>query len=158
MSFRPLIRGLSISSPHCQAGAEVSPRFRPLIRGLSISSSLLRCSRLRGAVSVPSSGDYQFLRHECSVRLRHCRVSVPSSGDYQFLLGGVILGYYAKEFPSPHPGIINFFLTTCFRQLRKLSFRPLIRGLSISSRHRMQEAAEDCVSVPSSGDYQFLLN
>ena len=39
------------------------------------------------------------------------------------------------KFPSPHPGIINFFLRLSTSLNPLLSFRPLIRGLSISS-HR----------------------
>ena len=37
------------------------------------------------------------------------------------------------EFPSPHPGIINFFWDTAVNEAAAVSFRPLIRGLSISS-------------------------
>ena len=61
-------------------------------------------------VSVPSSGDYQFLLI-CSPDDDEVKsVSVPSSGDYQFLLnGGVGYKHLATGFPSPHPGIINFF-------------------------------------------------
>ena len=51
------------------------------------------------------------------------KVSVPSSGDYQFL---PILGYYAKgkveKFPSPHPGIINFFSKKVVRSVREKKF------------------------------------
>ena len=108
-------------------------------------------------------------------------VSVPSSGDYQFLQIKSEIKTGMKAFPSPHPGIINFFepLTdTCsksgsFRPLIRglsissrqitvyrsilFSFRPLIRGLSISSyANREKEAWYVWVSVPSSGDYQFL--
>ena len=39
----------------------------------------------------------------------------------------------AEKFPSPHPGIINFFSQHSCGLMRMLSFRPLIRGLSISS-------------------------
>ena len=37
--------------------------FRPLIRGLSISSDVLQLAVREVNVSVPSSGDYQFLRY-----------------------------------------------------------------------------------------------
>ena len=37
------------------------------------------------------------------------------------------------EFPSPHPGIINFFSALGYCLRSSSSFRPLIRGLSISS-------------------------
>ena len=87
ISFRPLIRGLSISS---QGGTLPHPSgacFRPLIRGLSISSSHHSCDEPCLSVSVPSSGDYQFLLEK--------NLTSASSG----------------EFPSPHPGIINFFTT-----------------------------------------------
>jgi len=58
------------------------------------------------------------------------------------------------KFPSPHPGIINFFLIHVDPWL---SFRPLIRGLSISSLSTgATSAGVSLVSVPSSGDYQFL--
>ena len=36
-------------------------------------------------------------------------------------------------FPSPHPGIINFFLLLLDVKMLAIGFRPLIRGLSISS-------------------------
>ena len=38
-SFRPLIRGLSISSNELPSIRDISSSFRPLIRGLSISSA-----------------------------------------------------------------------------------------------------------------------
>ena len=109
LGFRPLIRGLSISSFDPNAGKRLEIRFRPLIRGLSISST---DARIGGIVSI---------------------VSVPSSGDYQFLLDYVFWDYCTEEFPSPHPGIINFFAD---------SPSPSAEGAQ--------------VSVPSSGDYQFL--
>ena len=59
-------------------------------------------------------------------------VSVPSSGDYQFLQRD-------KKMSNLMGG-----------------FRPLIRGLSISSACRIHSATRGYVSVPSSGDYQFL--
>ena len=133
--FRPLIRGLSISSNWNKATRHTHSSFRPLIRGLSISSYALlildqygspfpsphpgiinffaSCGHAwlsAGVVSVPSSGDYQFLRRRQS--RRHCRglVSVPSSGDYQFLRSYWWRGCRLDcQFPSPHPGIINFF-------------------------------------------------
>ena len=179
-SFRPLIRGLSISS-EIDFAAQILPvefpsphpgiinffssvgersrallSFRPLIRGLSISSALWASDQKWWGVSVPSSGDYQFLPEK--------KIEVKQRA----------------KFPSPHPGIINFFGTppvlrrvlTGFRPLiRGLSissrwlqitrlwyrcFRPLIRGLSISSGNLMIFLEIYYVSVPSSGDYQFL--
>ena len=62
-------------------------------------------------------------------------VSVPSSGDYQFLRVKSAWKAQAKKFPSPHPGIINFFIDIPFILFKLRSFRPLIRGLSISSWH-----------------------
>ena len=59
--FRPLIRGLSISSTDVCRCRSQPRRFRPLIRGLSISSDILCPANLGSVVSVPSSGDYQFL-------------------------------------------------------------------------------------------------
>ena len=83
--------------------------FRPLIRGLSISSDPNVCAHRFRDVSVPSSGDYQFLRE----LLIHAELSI--------------------KFPSPHPGIINFFESVPYEGSRRFRFRPLIRGLSISS-------------------------
>ena len=40
----------------------------------------------------------------------------------------------ATKFPSPHPGIINFFYACNTSNQHHYCFRPLIRGLSISSR------------------------
>ena len=34
---------------------------------------------------------------------------VPSSGDYQFLRIDRMADWLRETFPSPHPGIINFF-------------------------------------------------
>ena len=108
------------------------------------------------------------------------KVSVPSSGDYQFLRVLEIVKEIKNLFPSPHPGIINFFpykgrrwvSQVCFRPLirglsissrkppisraRRSRFRPLIRGLSISSQDKLCPLRGMPVSVPSSGDYQFL--
>ena len=64
---------------------------------------------MNNEVSVPSSGDYQFLQLQLMQLLRWLRVSVPSSGDYQFLLANSIDWGTLSLFPSPHPGIINFF-------------------------------------------------
>ena len=61
-----------------------------------------------------------------------------------------------KKFPSPHPGIINFFSITSSGTTVQKSFRPLIRGLSISSDLNWALTHWGKVSVPSSGDYQFL--
>ena len=85
------------------------------------------------------------------------------------------------EFPSPHPGIINFFIQknltasscgevsvpssgdyqflpfTIHQGICRRGFRPLIRGLSISSSaFGVTKVTGQVVSVPSSGDYQFL--
>ena len=60
-------------------------------------------------VSVPSSGDYQFLQFSGRKTAPSGAVSVPSSGDYQFLLDAVKTLIPDMWFPSPHPGIINFF-------------------------------------------------
>ena len=60
-------------------------------------------------VSVPSSGDYQFLLDRLMLFALLYIVSVPSSGDYQFLLQEIDFREIAEKFPSPHPGIINFF-------------------------------------------------
>ena len=84
-------------------------------------------------VSVPSSGDYQFLLTCPSFFRQTLSVSVPSSGDYQFLLD---VGGKGRSVIS--------------------SFRPLIRGLSISSTRPSSSTTCGHVSVPSSGDYQFL--
>ena len=83
--------------------------FRPLIRGLSISSAPDVQQGEQLQVSVPSSGDYQFLRISGDNMAKKLVVSVPSSGDYQFLLLIRFLPRRISMFPSPHPGIINFF-------------------------------------------------
>ena len=109
-SFRPLIRGLSISSTLTALATSMTWSFRPLIRGLSISSLLTQSETyttgvfpsphpgiinffhmfsifsLTITVSVPSSGDYQFLLDWMNRGVPTRWVSVPSSGDYQFLL------------------------------------------------------------------------
>ena len=107
-------------------------------------------------VSVPSSGDYQFLHSKLSHGFKYHYVSVPSSGDYQFLLVAASATAAAEQFPSPHPGIINFFAEACSIFDLYTGFRPLIRGLSISSLGFVIETFCGYVSVPSSGDYQFL--
>ena len=108
-------------------------RFRPLIRGLSISSKQGKTLWSFWKVSVPSSGDYQFLPFRNHNRRRLYAVSVPSSGDYQFLPIARVVKSIELAFPSPHPGIINFF-TLCWKNIYAMKcFRPLIRGLSISS-------------------------
>ena len=84
--------------------------FRPLIRGLSISSSPKSPEEAAAEVSVPSSGDYQFLHIRCITCRNLGVVSVPSSGDYQFLRKHGDGSTAGVQFPSPHPGIINFFL------------------------------------------------
>ena len=83
--------------------------------------------------------------------------SVPSSGDYQFLQSIFRLWASAITFPSPHPGIINFFSMESSLLIKIMGFRPLIRGLSISSKKFLILLMRSSVSVPSSGDYQFLL-
>ena len=90
----------------------------------------------RWSVSVPSSGDYQFLRSLNAWILYHVEVSVPSSGDYQFLRPKNDRTKINTMFPSPHPGIINFFVTAPPPSCKEPRFRPLIRGLSISSTER----------------------
>ena len=84
-------------------------RFRPLIRGLSISS-------------LPF---INIKRNRISFRPLIRGLSISSA----FAAGLK----YAKGFPSPHPGIINFFLFSCSVGSKPAGFRPLIRGLSISS-------------------------
>ena len=107
-------------------------------------------------VSVPSSGDYQFLQKEKKkkekwVSFRPLIRGLSISSDWLIRTRMI-----PDEFPSPHPGIINFFAAYRHMRQKRRSFRPLIRGLSISScgDHGMIHA--DLVSVPSSGDYQFL--
>ena len=111
--------------------------------------------RERRGVSVPSSGDYQFLRTISD------RNIVESS--FRPLIRGLSISSRLKrkqtekiEFPSPHPGIINFFPRRWPKRELSVRFRPLIRGLSISSPRPRAHAHAHAVSVPSSGDYQFL--
>ena len=109
-SFRPLIRGLSISSSPAACLHASTICFRPLIRGLSISSvQPVSLAAIRGSfrplirgLSISSAGDQSQAGDQ--------QVSVPSSGDYQFLL----------------PWSFAFSPSM-------ICFRPLIRGLSISS-------------------------
>ena len=130
-SPHPGIINFFVTVPHLTPPVR---RFRPLIRGLSISSHSWPISAHLWAVSVPSSGDYQFLHRLSNHCTNHFIVSVPSSGDYQFLPSRPL-----NEYMPPR------------------RFRPLIRGLSISSLRIQLNWSEDQVSVPSSGDYQFLL-
>ena len=112
---------------------EVFGSFRPLIRGLSISSYVSAQPVCRVHVSVPSSGDYQFLQ---SARDR-------------------VLDLFT--FPSPHPGIINFF------DIVVVFIRNLKVSVPSSGDYQFLRGVECVclvtlfVSVPSSGDYQFLL-
>ena len=124
-------------------------RFRPLIRGLSISSAdsvhLVKFIE----VSVPSSGDYQFLQNMDHLDQRPINGFRPlirglsiSSLLRRLLLSSVL------RFPSPHPGIINFFIHYRMDGLQISSFRPLIRGLSISSDGNVIYLFDD-LSFPS---------
>ena len=156
--FRPLIRGLSISSLYFLFILSDSIGFRPLIRGLSISSQYL---------------SYLFLHFS--------RFPSPHPGIINFFQYKSCGHKRQKRFPSPHPGIINFFLICNPDDNQPRSFRPLIRGLSISSWKRrplfllnesfrplirglsissdgdlLNRVKLSYVSVPSSGDYQFL--
>ena len=157
VSFRPLIRGLSISSwrmesmnnhnrfpsphpgiinffLHASTCCTLLKSFRPLIRGLSISSKNKKTNKgLTYLVSVPSSGDYQFLRYESRRIFQVYLVSVPSSGDYQFLHGWSIPVDHYKWVSVPSSGDYQFLL-----------------------KNRCQKSWIIWVSVPSSGDYQFL--
>ena len=55
-------------------------------------------------------------------------------GDYKHWINNPCnVDDYRLPFPSPHPGIINFFISVCSVLLVLQRFRPLIRGLSISS-------------------------
>jgi len=110
--------------------------FRPLIRGLSISSIMTSESVKVEEVSVPSSGDYQFLlevEEQSGTELLRFRplirgLSISSSKQLMFTIGNsrfrpLIRGLSISSemcadtalpsfrFPSPHPGIINFFST-----------------------------------------------
>ena len=158
-------------------------------------------------VSVPSSGDYQFLLKGLFKTLSSTRFPSPHPGIINFFTFGIHIEPKEFKFPSPHPGIINFFhiIGTKLQDARsfrplirglsisselfrrsildrsrfrplirglsisskkckvihtdpRLGFRPLIRGLSISSPHCRAGAEVSPVSVPSSGDYQFLPN
>ena len=157
LRFRPLIRGLSISSPTSTASITEPDSFRPLIRGLSISSFSVKLYRTSDVSFRPL------------IRGLSISSSTKTAADKA-----------AKTFPSPHPGIINFFFIVSllierahrFPSLMEalgessdgflsllsghIGFRPLIRGLSISSHYPRDEQSLSRVSVPSSGDYQFL--
>ena len=86
-------------------------RFRPLIRGLSISS------HLAGTPGCPQES-----------------FPSPHPGIINFFGGGRAGDTAEDWFPSPHPGIINFFAAIGGAVVGWIaSFRPLIRGLSISS-------------------------
>ena len=133
MGFRPLIRGLSISSawwPVNLSASSVSVPSSGDYQFLREETALKLATLL---VSVPSSGDYQFLPEEWLIRRTYDHVSVPSSGDYQFLRSVKLFAMAITKFPSPHPGIINFFCSNRCCNWGCQGFRPLIRGLSISS-------------------------
>ena len=51
-------------------------------------------------------------------------------------------------FPSPHPGIINFFDKKRIECPAVSGFRPLIRGLSISSKTKVEDTKAE-VKFPS---------
>ena len=108
-------------------------------------------------VSVPSSGDYQFL-HQYPLPLhQRGEVSVPSSGDYQFLPYSGLFKHITDEVSVPSSGDYQFLPDCVLQYWQENCFRPLIRGLSISSAWRRPRLLQNRVSVPSSGDYQFLL-
>ena len=155
--------------------------FRPLIRGLSISSPIQVVTHFSFDVSVPSSGDYQFLLQEIDFREIAEEFPSPHPGIINFfmtqlgltssprrfrpLIRGLSISSplprawerFPGRFPSPHPGIINFFESLEVFLIQFTGFRPLIRGLSISSSYAHSAPyLQGTVSVPSSGDYQFL--
>ena len=154
--FRPLIRGLSISSKPF-SDTDLDPfSFRPLIRGLSISSLIdyfIRQIKLFPSphpgiinffgsiytemvgidVSVPSSGDYQFLLQQVNACSKGVNVSVPSSGDYQFLQVTLLSVKVGAAVSVPSSGDYQFLPIVHLLLQLLLRFRPLIRGLSISS-------------------------
>ena len=80
----------------------------------------------------------------------------PHPGIINFFQLKLGLRRWISKFPSPHPGIINFFWINVFGVRTPFGFRPLIRGLSISSDIETAIIKAIKVSVPSSGDYQFL--
>ena len=54
------------------------------------------------SVSVPSSGDYQFLLSRRGTAETERLVSVPSSGDYQFLLTVTIISFLPRLISSQY--------------------------------------------------------
>ena len=149
---------------------------------INFFSSALLASDL-WSVSVPSSGDYQFLLkkyHKITINLNE--FPSPHPGIINFFLVDTGCGNEIYLFPSPHPGIINFFrnsriLTSLFRSVSVPSSGDyqflliiyiawIINPVSVPSSGDYQflptktirSTREKRVSVPSSGDYQFLLN
>ena len=111
----------------------LSDGFRPLIRGLSISSKIEDQGVALQKVSVPSSGDYQFLPSQTSIMSSGTTVSVPSSGDYQFLRNTNNIKVVFNIVSVPSSGDYQFLQAFRNEAAQVRSFRPLIRGLSISS-------------------------
>ena len=100
-------------------------------------------------VSVPSSGDYQFLHAARCLTFCDHGVSVPSSGDYQFLRFSGPHLRIGGEVSVPSSGDYQFLLGTVRRcRNPEYSFRPLIRGLSISS-DQQSESDSQSQSFPS---------
>ena len=65
------------------------------------------------AVSVPSSGDYQFLRVAASTAKQVAdEFPSPHPGIINFFEVNMASIDWSMVFPSPHPGIINFFIGT----------------------------------------------
>ena len=168
-SFRPLIRGLSISSALSHLDMRDPWSFRPLIRGLSISSRNSGSSTaLRNSFPSPHPGIINFFVYERimtseSVKFPSPHPGIinffgianglfylglgfpsPHPGIINFFLTAHLLRHLPEEFPSPHPGIINFFFRNCVVGPVLMSFRPLIRGLSISSPCRRPLTPSAC--------------
>ena len=158
LCFRPLIRGLSISSPTTQPPMVFSSSFRPLIRGLSISSRWHKASQFWTYVSVPSSGDYQFLLNWLMMWCMYTNSFRPLirglSISSQIRLAWLKAGWGFRPLIR---GLSISSTDVCRCRSQPRRFRPLIRGLSISSDILCPANLGSVVSVPSSGDYQFLL-
>ena len=114
---------------------------------------------MHGMLGFPSPhpGIINFFQIFQMISLKCWGVSVPSSGDYQFLLRILLMVSTADKFPSPHPGIINFFGTDEQIESIKIWFPSPHPGIiNFFPESQDHQSPQPQVSVPSSGDYQFL--
>ena len=76
--------------------------FRPLIRGLSISSNFAEVRHYCGGFPSPHPGIINFFSGGRIHKTESYKVSVPSSGDYQFLLTVTIISFLPRLISSQY--------------------------------------------------------